>query len=137
MSDVGAARPRTAVVVHVERKSRAEALDRDADARLAEAVGLTAAIGLAVIGKHIVPLGRPVPATLIGSGKVDQIAAEAQVPVVERRFTPEEAAGAREAFLTAASAAAIPIVAIDGRPIGDGKPGPLTRRIAELYGGHL
>jgi D-alanine transaminase len=66
-----------------------------------------------------------------------ELAAEAQIPVVERRFTPEEAAGAREAFLTAASAAAIPIVAIDGRPIGDGKPGPLTRRIAELYGAHL
>ena len=66
--------------MHVEPKSRRstlENLDRDAQARLAEAVGLTTAIGLSVIAEHIVPLGRPVPATLIGSGKVEEIAAEA------------------------------------------------------------
>jgi D-alanine transaminase len=62
-----------------------------------------------------------------------EAAAAAQIPVAERAFTPEEAASAREAFVTAASGAAIPIVAIDGRPIGDGKPGPLTRRLAQLY----
>jgi D-alanine transaminase len=62
-----------------------------------------------------------------------QAAGEAQLPIVERRFTPQEAAGAREAFLTAASGAAIPVVAIDGRQIGDGRPGLLTRRVAELY----
>lgn len=62
-----------------------------------------------------------------------EAAREAQIPVLERPFTPAEAAAAHEAFLTAASAAAIPIVAIDGKPIGDGKPGPLTRRLAELY----
>ena len=62
-----------------------------------------------------------------------QAAAEAGIPVLERAFTPAEALGAREAFLTAASAAAIPIVTVDGRPVGDGKPGPLTRRLAELY----
>jgi D-alanine transaminase len=60
-------------------------------------------------------------------------AAEAQIPIVERRFTPEEAAGAREAFLSAASAGILPIVAIDGKPIGDGKPGPVARRLQELY----
>lgn len=62
-----------------------------------------------------------------------EAAATAQIPVIERRFTPQEALAAQEAFLTAASAAAIPIVAIDGKPVGDGKPGPLTRRLAELY----
>jgi len=44
--------------------------------RLAEAVGLTRAIGLQVIAQHIVPLVRATPATLIGSGKVDEISAE-------------------------------------------------------------
>ena len=77
--DLGARR-RTAFVVHVEPKSRkpSDNLDRDARARLAEAVGLTKAIGLEVIAERIVPLGRAVPATLIGSGKVDDIAAEAR-----------------------------------------------------------
>lgn len=74
-AETGTARPRAAVVVHVEPKSRVDALDRDAAARLAEAVGLTAAIGLTVVGTYIVPLGRPTPATLIGSGKVEEIAA--------------------------------------------------------------
>ena len=60
-------------------------------------------------------------------------AAEAGIPIVERAFTPAEAMGAREAFLTAASAAAIPIVRVDGRPIGEGKPGPLSGKLAELY----
>jgi D-alanine transaminase len=62
-----------------------------------------------------------------------EVAAAAQIPVIERPFTPQEAQRAREAFLTAASAAAIPVVAVDGRPVGDGKPGPVTRRLAELY----
>jgi GTP-binding protein HflX len=66
---------------------------RDAQARLAEAVGLTAAIGLQVIGQHIVPLARPTPATLIGSGKVEEIAAEArglepEVIVVNAQVSP-------------------------------------------------
>lgn len=65
-----------------------------------------------------------------------ELAAKAQIPVVERAFTPAEAATAREAFITAASAAAIPVTSIDGKPVGDGKPGPLTRRVAELYAGH-
>jgi GTPase len=92
--DVGAVRPRAAVVVHVEPKSRNEAsYDRDAQARLAEAVGLTAAIGLVVVGTHIVPLGRKIPATLIGSGKVEEIAAdvrarEPEVVVVNAQLSP-------------------------------------------------
>jgi len=60
-------------------------------------------------------------------------AQEAQMPVTERRFTPQEAMAAREAFLSAATTGAMAIVAIDGKPVGDGKPGPVTRRIQELY----
>lgn len=62
-----------------------------------------------------------------------EAAAEAQLPVVERAFTPDEAKSAREAFISSASGAAVPVVKIDGTAIGDGKPGPLTRRIGELH----
>ena len=62
-----------------------------------------------------------------------EAAAEAQLPILERRFTPKEAGEAREAFISSASGAAVPVVSIDGKKVGDGKPGPLTRRIAELY----
>jgi len=62
-----------------------------------------------------------------------EAAADAQLAIVERKFSVDEAKQAREAFLSSASGAAIPVVAIDGVAIGDGKPGPLTRRIHELY----
>ncbi len=80
-------------MLHVEPKSRKGAFDRDAEARLAEAVGLTRAIGLKVIASHVVPLARAVPATLIGSGKVEEIAAEArdlepEVIVVNAQLSP-------------------------------------------------
>jgi len=62
-----------------------------------------------------------------------EAAAEAQLPVLERQFTPDDVKAAREAFISSASGAAVPVVAIDGVPIGEGRPGPLTKRIGELY----
>jgi D-alanine transaminase len=53
--------------------------------------------------------------------------------VVERKFTVAEALKAREAFLSSATGAAVPVVSIDGHKIGDGLPGPLTKRIRDLY----
>lgn len=58
---------------------------------------------------------------------------DAQVKVVERKFTVAEALAAREAFISSATGAAIPVVTIDGKRIGDGQPGPVTRRIRDLY----
>ena len=56
-----------------------------------------------------------------------------RLEVIERAFTPEEAASAREVFTTSSGAIVAPVVAIDGKPVGDGKPGPVTRRIQRLY----
>jgi D-alanine transaminase len=64
---------------------------------------------------------------------VMKLADEMQLTVEERLFTVEEALDAREAFYTSASAIVMPVVAIDGRPIGEGTPGPLTKRLRELY----
>ncbi len=61
------------------------------------------------------------------------LAAEAQIRVEERPFTIAEAHDAAEAFITAASAFVTPVVEIDGKALGDGTPGPLTRRLRELY----
>jgi D-alanine transaminase len=60
-------------------------------------------------------------------------AREAGLAVAERKFTVAQALAAREAFLTSASGAAVPVVGIDGQPIGDGRPGPLTLRLQALY----
>jgi D-alanine transaminase len=53
--------------------------------------------------------------------------------IEERPFTVAEATDAAEAFVTAASAFVTPVVAIDGLPLGDGRPGALTRRLREAY----
>lgn len=62
-----------------------------------------------------------------------RFAREAQMPVEERSFTPEEAKSADEAFVTSASAFVMPVVAIDGVVLGDGTPGPLATRLREIY----
>jgi D-alanine transaminase len=51
----------------------------------------------------------------------------------ERPFSVSEAQAAAEAFLTSASSFVIPIVRIGDKPVADGKPGPMTRRLQELY----
>ena len=56
--------------------------------------------------------------------------------LVERPFTVEEARGAREAFLTSTTADLLPVVRLDGEPIGDGKPGPLSRKLRAAYLAH-
>jgi GTPase len=66
---------------------------RAADARLAEAVGLAAAIDLAVVGSEVVPVKRPRPNTLIGGGAVERLAEELRllevgVVVVDAALTP-------------------------------------------------
>ena len=62
-----------------------------------------------------------------------KLSQQAQIEVEERAFTLEEAYAAREAFVTSASIFVLPVVEIDGRPIGDGEPGPITRRLRALY----
>jgi D-alanine transaminase len=64
---------------------------------------------------------------------VIKVAQEAQMRVEERPFTPEEARNAAEAFITAASSFVTPVVEIDGARLGDGAPGPVTRRLREVY----
>ncbi len=61
-----------------------------------------------------------------------EAAAEAQLPVSEHRFTPSDALAAREAFISSATGV-VPVTSIDGKTIGEGRPGPVTRRVQELY----
>ncbi len=61
------------------------------------------------------------------------LARERQIRVEERPFTVDEALSAKEAFFTSTTAFAMPVVSIDGKTIGDGKPGPVTRRLISLY----
>ena len=56
-----------------------------------------------------------------------------QIAVEERPFTVSELKAAREAFLTSTSSHVLPVTSVDGAQIGDGRPGPVTMRLRELY----
>ncbi len=62
-----------------------------------------------------------------------RFAAEAQMTVEERPFTLDEARTADEAFITSASTFVMPVVEIDGAPVANGTPGPITHRLRDIY----
>jgi GTPase len=95
--DADGASPRStrALVLHIERRGGgdAEQTDRSAESRLGEAVGLARAIDVDVVDEVVVQLATPVPATLIGRGKVTEIAeriaaCEAELVVVNAQLSP-------------------------------------------------
>jgi D-alanine transaminase len=53
--------------------------------------------------------------------------------VDERPFTPADALAAKEAFITGAGTLVLPVVAVDGKPVGGGKPGPVATKLRRLY----
>lgn len=61
------------------------------------------------------------------------LAEERQLRVEERPFTVEEALAAKEAFVTSATLFVQAVVSIDGKPVANGKPGPMTLRLREIY----
>jgi D-alanine transaminase len=62
-----------------------------------------------------------------------EVIREAGLKVEERPFTPDEARQAKEAFITGAGTLVLPVVAVDGKPVGDGVPGPIAARLRRLY----
>ena len=64
---------------------------------------------------------------------VIEIAREQGLTIEERPFTPDELFAAREAFVSAAGTLVLPVVEVDGRAIGDGKPGSAARAIRAAY----
>jgi D-alanine transaminase len=61
------------------------------------------------------------------------LAEERQLRVEERPFSVQEALAAKEAFITSASLFVQAVVNIDGKDVADGKPGPMTKRLREIY----
>ena len=64
---------------------------------------------------------------------VVKLAEERQLRVEERPFTIAEALAAKEAFITSASSFVQPVISIDGKPVANGKPGPMASRLREIY----
>lgn len=94
-----------AYIVHIEPKGRLPALGRTARDKLDEASGLAQAINLAIAGQEIVSLAQPAPATLIGAGKVEEIAGrvaetEADIAIVNGQLTPIQQRNLEKAWKT-------------------------------------
>jgi len=80
------------------------------------------------------------PATDIGildgvtRGKVLELARGAGIEAQEVSFlAPESLRAAHEVFLTSAVRGILPVTSVDGQPVGNGRPGPLTQRLFALY----
>jgi len=57
--------------------------------------------------------------------------------VVEEAFTPDFLLQADEVFLTSTTQEVMPFVSVNGQPIGDGKPGPVTQKLQALFDQHI
>lgn len=64
---------------------------------------------------------------------VIEVAAQLQLPLVETNLTRYDVYNADEAFLTGSAAEVVPVVELDARTIGTGKPGPITAKILEIF----
>ncbi|MBI0535013.1 D-amino-acid transaminase [Roseomonas sp. KE2513] len=85
---------------------------------------------------RIPPLGESIlpgctRAALLAEMKAHGLQAE------ERPFSLDELAEAREAFITSATSFVKPVLAVDGHPVGEGVPGPVTRRLFDIFARHV
>jgi D-alanine transaminase len=112
-----------------------EAWQVDRDGRVTEGTSTNAWI---VAADDTVVTRAPDHAILNGitRGAVLDIIHRAGYRLVERAFTVAEAKTAREAFLTSTTADLLPVVRIDGAPVADGTPGPLSRQLRAAYLAH-
>lgn len=69
----------------------------------------------------------------ITRGVILELAAEARIPAAEARLTRYDLYTAEEAFVTGTGAELMPIAIADGRPLADGKPGPITMRLTDAF----
>jgi len=107
----------------------------DAQGRVTEGASSNAWI-VSRDGKLIThPLGRDILPGITRSVVTDVIKAQG-LAFEERAFSVEEAYAAREAFVTSASQIVLPVVSIDGRPIGNGAPGLIATALRRAYHRH-
>lgn len=69
----------------------------------------------------------------ITRGLILRLAERAGVPVRERVLRRDELDQVSELFLTGTTTEVLPVTRVEGRPVGDGQPGPITRRLQEAF----
>jgi len=107
-----------------------EALLLDVDGYVSEASGEN----IFIVADGVVKT-TPLPTVLSGITRhaILRVLADMGTPVREERFTRDEIYLADEAFFTGTAAEVTPIRELDGRRIGDGRPGTMTRRLQETF----
>ena len=108
----------------------------DSDGHVTE--GSSTNAWIVVDGQEIVtrPLGQDILAGITRQTLIE-VARANNMRVTERVFTVAEAKRAKEAFLTSTTSFVMPIVSIDGAPVGEGGPGRVTLRLLDAYRRHL
>jgi D-alanine transaminase len=69
----------------------------------------------------------------ITRGLILRLAAKANVPLQEHELKRGDLPRVTELFVTGTTSEVMPVVRVDGRPVGDGKPGPVTRKLQAAY----
>jgi branched-chain amino acid aminotransferase len=108
-----------------------EALILDARGQVVE--GTTSNVFLVRDGALVTPPDEAGLLAGITRGKVLELAREMGLPVAMRTFAPSELASADEVFITSSIRELVPVIAFDGVPAGQGRPGVLTRRLLDAY----
>lgn len=70
-------------------------------------------------------------------GVMFDLCRQMQIPIVEKSLQRHDLYIADECFLTGSGAEVVPVTKIDGRVVGAGEPGPITRRLIEAYRRHV
>jgi branched-subunit amino acid aminotransferase/4-amino-4-deoxychorismate lyase len=95
--------------------------------------GTTSNVFLVKAGALVTPPDEAGLLAGITRAKVLELARSFGIPCELRTFAPAELAAADEAFITSSIRELVPVVVMDGKPAGGGKPGPLTARLLEAY----
>ena len=120
------------LAVHeAKEKGAQEALVLGKDGQILEG----ASSNIFVVEEGRVRTPEPQPGILVGITRatVLRVAAAAAIEVEEGEVRPEDLFSADEAFITSSIREVMPVVSADGRTIGTGRPGPVTRRLREGY----
>lgn len=108
-----------------------EALMLNAEGFVAECTG----DNLFVVRSNVIQTPPPSAGALLGITRsvVIELAKRLAVPVAEVNLTRYEVMTADECFLTGTAAEIVPVATLDGRTIGDGRPGPMTLKLMEEF----
>ena len=95
---------------------------------------------MSLVGGQALPAAADPVVTSISSGRspwwsvvLGVLQADGSIPVEERVITMDEVWDADEVWISSSSKEVVPVVKLDGKLVGDGKPGPVWEKAAKLY----